>query len=243
MGSRKKVTISWSGGKDSAFSLYKILTSGDYEVVSLHTLVNSENRRVGLHGVHESLIETQARAIGIPLVRLYLESSESGQAFEVLTRSFYAQCIREKIDGVVLGDIFLEDLKEYRESFLNESGLEGIFPLWKIESSKLIGDFINLGFQAVICSADASLFGKKHLGQQISDSLIASFPESIDPCGERGEYHTFVHDGPFFKKPVPIENGEIILRWYDYQKKSEDGTNIKQRSAFWFQELRRRTES
>src|SRR6187402_2926492 len=111
MGSRKKITISWSGGKDSAFALYKILASGEYEVASLHTVINSENKRVGLHGVHESLIEMQALSIGIPLVRLYLKNSDNNESFEALTRSFYAQCVREEISSVVFGDIFLEDLR------------------------------------------------------------------------------------------------------------------------------------
>src|SRR4029079_11417701 len=105
MGSIKKITISWSGGKDSAFALYKILASGDYEVASLHTIINSENKRVGLHGVHESLIEMQARSIGIPLVKLYLKNSDSNDSFEALTRSFYAQCAQEGINTVVFGDI------------------------------------------------------------------------------------------------------------------------------------------
>jgi uncharacterized protein (TIGR00290 family) len=243
MGSGKKVTISWSGGKDSAFALYKTLASGEYDVVSLHTIINRQTRRVGLHGVHENLIEMQAQAIGIPLIRLYLESSESSESFEVLTRSFYTQCVREKITGVVFGDIFLEDLKAYRESLIRDFGLDGIFPLWQMEPSKLIADFINLGFQTVICSADASFFGKKHLGQQITHSFIESLPENVDPCGERGEYHTFVCAGPIFKRQVPVANGDVVLRWYDYQTKSEDGTNVKQRSAFWFQELFRGTDS
>jgi uncharacterized protein (TIGR00290 family) len=242
MGSVKKVTISWSGGKDSAFALYKILASGEYEVANLHTIINSENKRVGLHGVHESLIEMQARSIGIPLVKLYLKNSDNNESFEALTRSFYARCVREDINSVVFGDIFLEDLKSYRESLIKEAGLQSIFPLWQINSLNLVEDFINTGFQTLICSADTAHFGKKHLGLSIDHSLIASLPASVDPCGERGEYHTFVVDGPIFKKPIHVSKGEVVLRWYDYQKKNADSSIEKRRASYWFQELFARTD-
>ena len=243
MDSEKKVTISWSGGKDSAFALYKILAAGEYEVVSLHTIINSENKRVGLHGVREDLIEMQAHAIGIPLVKLYLKSSGDNNSFEALTSSFYDECARKKISAVVFGDIFLEELKVYREEIIKDSGLHAIFPLWQIDSSKLIADFIDLGFQTVICSADATHFGKKFLGRSMDHEMMRSFPDDVDPCGERGEFHSFVCNGPIFNKPVPVTNGEVVLRWYDYQKKNTDGSTQAQRSAFWFQELFPTTES
>jgi hypothetical protein len=131
---KKKVTISWSGGKDSALSLLKILQSGEFEIVHLHTVINEETRRVGLHGVHETLIQAQADAMGLKLVKLYLPSSEDHTAYEKLMLSFYSQCAAEQIDAVVFGDIFLEDLKNYREKMLQVSGVKGIFPLWRMKS-------------------------------------------------------------------------------------------------------------
>jgi uncharacterized protein (TIGR00290 family) len=240
---KKRVTISWSGGKDSAFALYKILASGEYDVVSLHTIFNHENQRVGLHGVHENLIETQARSIGIPLIRLYLHSSESNGPYEVLMKTFYEQCSREQIAGVVFGDIFLEDLKLYRNTLIKDSGLQPIFPLWQIDSSTLLSDIVNAGFKTMICSADAVHFGKKHLGLPMDHELIGSLPRDVDPCGERGEYHTFVFDGPIFQKPVQVSKGDIVLKWYDYQMKDENDQLQKQRTSFWFQELLARTDA
>src|SRR6187455_3373558 len=124
---RKKVSLSWSGGKDSAFALYKILLSGEYEIVNLHTVFNEETKRVGLHGVHEEMIERQAEQLDIPLIKLYLTGSEDSEAYTRLMRSFYRQCARDRIESIVFGDIFLEDLKKYREDLLQESGVNALF--------------------------------------------------------------------------------------------------------------------
>ncbi len=234
---KKKVTISWSGGKDSAFALYKILLSGEYDAVSLHTIFNRETSRVGLHGIHERLIETQAEQIGIPLTRLYLDTSADNNAFEKLSLEFYDQCKRDKTDAVVFGDIFLEDLKVYREKLLRPSGLEPIFPLWRCESHRLIHDFINTGFRTLICSADAKFFSKEAVGSLIDDCFVKQLPSTVDPCGERGEFHTFVYDGPIFKKPVEFAAGDVVLKWYDYEMTDADQQLIKQRSSYWFQDL------
>jgi uncharacterized protein (TIGR00290 family) len=237
MVSKKKVTISWSGGKDSVFALYKILLSGEYDVVSLHTIFGSDTKRVGLHGVHEQLIESQAAQIGIPLTKLYLESSSDNRAFEKLTLEFYERCRSEKIEAVVFGDIFLEDLKIYRETLLKPSGLEPIFPLWQCSSDMLISDFVNTGFRTMICSADAKFFSKEIAGSVIDDKFITQLPSNVDPCGERGEVHSVVFDGPLFKKAVGFATGDVVLRWYDYDMLDADGHSVKQRSSFWFQDL------
>jgi uncharacterized protein (TIGR00290 family) len=234
---KKKVTISWSGGKDSAFALYKVLLSGEYDVVSLHTIFNEDNKRVGLHGVHERLIESQAAQIGIPLKKLYIASSADNKAFEKVSLEFYDQCKNDKIEAVVFGDIFLEDLRVYRETLLIPSGLEPIFPLWQCASEMLINDFVNTGFLTMICSADAKFFSREIVGATIDEKLIKELPVGVDPCGERGEFHTFVYDGPLFKKKVEFGVGDVVLKWYDYEKLNPDGHSVKQRSSFWFQDL------
>ena len=237
MGLKKRVTISWSGGKDSAFALYKIMLSGEYEVVSLHTLINAGTRRVGLHGVHEKILELQAAAIGVPLEKLYLDTSDNHQSFEAVSRHFYTRCVREKIDAVVFGDIFLEDLRQYRETLLANSGLEAIFPLWQIDTRVLIDDFINSGFRTWLCSADARYFTAADMGRSLDLDFIDALPAAVDPCGERGEFHTLVVEGPYFKKKLSLRRGEVIQQGYDFQKKNDDGSLTPARAEFWFQEF------
>lgn len=237
MGLKKRVTISWSGGKDSAFALYKILLSGEYAVVSLHTLINADTRRVGLHGVHEKVLELQAAAIGIPLEKLYLGSSDNHQAFEAVSKQFYARCVREHIEAVVFGDIFLEDLRHYRETLLAASGLEPVFPLWQIDSAVLIADFINAGFRTWLCAADARYFAEADMGRELDDAFIAALPADVDPCGERGEFHTLVVAGPYFKERLPVVRGGVVRQGYDFKKKNADGTLEAARAEFWFQEI------
>jgi uncharacterized protein (TIGR00290 family) len=234
---KKKVTISWSGGKDSAFALFKILASGEYEVVSLHTVIGQETKRVGLHGVREELIELQAESIGIPLVKLYLPDSGDHEAYTSLMRSFYKSCARNGIHGVVFGDIFLEDLKKFREELLRDAGLHPCFPLWKIDTRLLVHDFINANFKTLICSADAALFTSDTVGKTIDHEFLNALPPHVDPCGERGEFHTFVYEGPVFKRSIPVALGEIVRKEYHYQKKNDDGSLDTVTSAFWFQDL------
>lgn len=234
---KKKVTISWSGGKDSAFALFKILLSGEYDVVSLHTVIGQETRRVGLHGVREALIEQQSECIGIPLVKLYLPDSNDHDAYTALMRAFYNSCASDGVHGVVFGDIFLEDLKRFREALLTDAGLHPFFPLWKIDTRLLVDDFINANFKTLICSADAALFGQEAVGRTIDQKFLETLPEGVDPCGERGEFHTFVYEGPIFKKAVKAALGDVVKKEYQYQKKNDDGSLEKLTSAFWFQDL------
>jgi uncharacterized protein (TIGR00290 family) len=237
MASKKKVTISWSGGKDSAFALYKILLSGEYEVVHLHTLFNSETKRVGLHGVHELLIEKQAEAIGIPLIKLYLPESDNHDTYANVMTRFYKDCFLEGIQGVVFGDIFLEDLREFRIGMLKRAHLEGIFPIWKIDSAKLVDDFLNVGFKTILCSAKKEFFKSSELGRTITSDFIAGLTKEIDVCGENGEFHTFVYDGPIFRRPVQFLLGHVIDKSYHYKVTLQDGTVDNQQTSFWFQDL------
>jgi len=237
MGVKKKVTVSWSGGKDSAFALFKILAQNDLEVVSLHTVLNADNRRVGLHGVHQDLIEKQAAALGIGLVKLYLDPSMDHAAYEKLMRGFYHDCSRSGIDGVVFGDIFLEDLKQYRLNILDHSGLEGIFPLWGLETGTMITDFINVGFKTIICAADKRHFDQTVPGKTIDHNFVDSLPAGVDACGENGEFHTFVYDGPVFRSPVVFTLGSTVERVYQYQVMQSDGSVSQAESVFLFKEI------
>ncbi len=234
---KQVVSVSWSGGKDSAFALHKILLSGEYKVASLHTVIGADTRRVGLHGVREELIEAQAKALNLPLKKLYLKTSDNHDAYTSLMNSFYNQSKKEGIEAIVFGDIFLEDLKEYREQLLHEAKLLPVFPIWKLDSTRIIQDFINAGFKTLICSADASLFGQQYLGKTIDHTLLQSFPKEIDPCGENGEFHTFVYDGPIFNRKIEFDLKEVVNRTYSFKKKNQDGTISEVNSSFWFQDL------
>ncbi|WP_317195251.1 diphthine--ammonia ligase [Chryseosolibacter histidini] len=237
MDSKKKVTISWSGGKDSAFALYKVLQAREFEVVSLHTVINEETKRVGMHGVRETLIERQAEALGLPLQKLYLEGSEDHDAYTRLMSDFYTQCIREHIHAVVFGDIFLEDLKIFREQLLKSSGLQGIFPLWKQDTRQLITDFIHADFKTLICAANAKYFSAAQMGKTIDDAFVRQLPEEVDPCGENGEFHTFVYQGPIFKTPASYVAGEVVKKTYTYHKADASGAPVKIETTFLFQDL------
>jgi uncharacterized protein (TIGR00290 family) len=234
---KKKVTISWSGGKDSAFALHKIVSSNNYELVNLHTVINTETRRVGLHGVHETFIEEQAKAIGLPLIKLYLPSSETTDAYKDIMIDFYERSAAQGIDAVVFGDIFLEDLKLYREELLLGTGLESLYPLWKLNSTELIKAFVAEGFKTLICSANAMYFDSSDTGRTIDDSFILNLPALVDPCGENGEFHTFVYDGPLFSTTIAYTLGEVVKRSYRYSKTLADGAVEELQSAFWFRDL------
>jgi uncharacterized protein (TIGR00290 family) len=237
MASKKKITISWSGGKDSAFALYKILQSDEFEIAGLHTVINEETERVGMHGVNQALIEEQASAIGLPLTKLYLASSESHDAYIRLIADFYSQCASENIHAVVFGDIFLEDLKSFRDALLHVAGLRGIYPVWKMDTGIMIADFISSGFKTLICAANAKHFSEAAMGKTIDHAFINALPEAVDPCGENGEFHTFVYDGPVFKKPVAFSMGEVVKKNYSYQVLNDQGIPEQAETSFLFQDL------
>jgi uncharacterized protein (TIGR00290 family) len=237
MGSKKKITISWSGGKDSALALYRILQQQDVQVIHLHTIINQETRRVGMHGIPESIIDRQAEAIGFPLVKGYLAGSEDHVAYESLIHEMYTRFASEGITHVVFGDIFLGDLRGYRERLLSHHGLAGLFPIWEVPSNVLLNEFIAAGFRTMVCAANEACFEHGILGKVIAEDFIASLPVGADPCGENGEFHTFLFDGPIFKLPVAWTLGEVVRKTYDYQVRDERGEVKQCLSVFYFQEV------
>lgn len=234
---RKNVTISWSGGKDATFALHKILATGEYNVVNLHTVIGDTTRRVGLHGVREELIDEQAACLGIPLHKLYLPEAPDHGAYETLMQDFYRECAAAHIEAVIFGDIFLEDLRAYREAMLQAVGLKGIYPLWAIPSEKLLRDFLAAGYKTVLCSANASWFMPGRLGVTIDNTFAATLPAGVDCCGENGEFHTLVYDGPLFKTPLSFRAGEVVKRSYNFQKVSPTGEPEPSSLDFWFRDL------
>lgn len=209
------VVMSWSGGKDSAIALNELLQSGDYDVVSLMTTVSEEYRRISHHGVREALLEEQARAIGIPLEKVYLPSGESAgctnDVYEAIMYRVMAGYKATGVETVAFGDLFLEDLRAWREANLAKAGMRGIFPIWKRDPTKVALEVIRLGYKAYLSCVEAKV-GLGFVGRLYDEEFLQALPSQIDPCGENGEFHSFVFDGPIFKRPVSLRVGEIVTR-------------------------------
>ncbi len=208
----EKIVFSWSTGKDSALALYKILKEGKFEVVSLLTILGKEYDRVSMHGVRRTLLEEQAKAVGLPLEEVFLSSTASNEEYENQMESVLTRFKEIGVSSVAFGDIFLEDLRRYRENNLAKVGMKGIFPNWGRNTTGLISELLDKGFKAVITCVDGRVLNPEFAGRMIDDSFLSALPPNIDPCGENGEYHSFVFEGPIFKNKLAIRTGEVIQR-------------------------------
>jgi len=207
--------LSWSGGKDSAAALWELQKGGEYEVVALLTSVSQEYRRISHHGVREELLDQQAQSIGIPLEKVYLPSN-SGQpctdeVYEKIMGDAMAKFNAKGVEVVAFGDLFLEDLRAWREANLARAGMRGIFPIWKSDTSELARGIIAYGFRAYLSCVEGKV-GAGFAGRAYDLELLRDLPPGIDPCGEYGEFHSFVYDGPIFHWPVPVTVGEMVVR-------------------------------
>ncbi len=240
----EKAFFNWSGGKDSALALHKLREVGSYEIACLLTTVNGYFDRVSMHGVRTGLLEQQAEAIGIPLKKVILPEMPDMETYE---RIMGEELLKLKAGGVsnaVFGDIFLEDLRKYREDKLAQVGLKCIFPLWKVPTHELIREFIDLGFKAITVCVNDKILDRSYVGRTIDSKFVSDLPEKVDPCGENGEFHSFVYDGPIFKKPVEFGIGEIVYKKYKRPgevSKSDDAETLNSDdpfdSGFWYCDL------
>jgi uncharacterized protein (TIGR00290 family) len=228
-----KAIFCWSGGKDSAYCLHKVLTEKLYDVKYLLTTVNDKFKRISMHGVREELLDTQAESIGIPLLKVRVSEGTNNE-YEKQMEAVLLQAKSEGINNVIFGDIFLEDLKIYRESNLAKVGMKGIFPIWKMDTKYLINDFINRQFKTVICCTNDGYLGEEWLGREIDKSFIEQLPASVDPCGENGEYHTFCYNGPLFKKKISFTIGEKVYKTLEIKI---DTVYTPSTKGFWFCDL------
>ncbi|MEO1051085.1 MAG: diphthine--ammonia ligase [Bacteroidota bacterium] len=235
--SRIPISVSWSGGKDSAFMLHKLLESDLYDIKNLHTVFDADLKRVGLHGIREELIAAQADALGLPLEKLYLTKSDDHNNYEQLVTDFYSHQRKEGIAAIAFGDIFLEDLKAYRDNFLTDAGLKGVYPIWGYDTSQLVNDFLKAGFKTRICAANSAFFTEEQVGETLTEAMVANFPAAVDPCGENGEFHTFVFDGPIFKTPVSHGVKDAVSKTYTYNKQTASGDIEEINTTFWFREI------
>ncbi|PYK36078.1 MAG: ATP-binding protein [Verrucomicrobia bacterium] len=209
------VVMSWSGGKDSAIALDELMKTGDYDVVSLMTTVSEEYRRISHHGVREALLDEQARAIGVPLEKVYLPSGEPGgctnDVYEAIMSRVMAHYKARGVETVAFGDLFLEDLRAWREANLAKAGMRGIFPIWKRNTTKVAHEIIQLGYKAYLSCVEPKV-GSGFVGRLYDEEFLQVLPSEIDPCGENGEFHSFVFDGPIFKRAVSVRVGETVTR-------------------------------
>ena len=209
---REKVIVAWSGGKDSALALYETLNSSRYEVQKLLTTVTRDYDRISIHGVRSVLLEQQAKALGFPLEKTFISKGASDEEYESELLKALKRQRDAGVSSMVFGDIFLEDIRKYRERMLVKVGVKGVFPLWKKDTRALARRFIELGFKAVIASVDSEVMVKDFVGRVYDERFLSDLPENVDPCGENGEFHSFVYDGPIFRERVSFTQGVKVLR-------------------------------
>lgn len=206
--------MNWSGGKDSSLCLYKALQSKKYDIKYLLTSVNKTHNRISMHGVRISLLKSQADSLGIPLKMIELPEQPGMDEYEEEMKKKITEIKNEGIQDTIFGDIFLEDLKIYREKQLALLGITPHFPLWKIQTKKLMDEFLELGFKAIIVCINTKFLDKSFCGRIIDQSFVKDLPKNVDVCGENGEFHSYVFDGPIFNKPINFTKGDIVYREY-----------------------------
>lgn len=217
-----KAYLNWSSGKDSAMSLYYAQNQDDYKVEKLLTTINKDVDRVTMHGVRNELLLKQAESLGLPLQISELSAETSMEDYNQKMKEATDNLISEGFTHSIFGDIFLEDLKKYREDQLKSVGIKAIFPLWKKDTRELITEFIDLGFKAIVVCTNSKYLDDSFCGRVIDHQFVNDLPENVDPCGENGEFHTFVFDGPIFNIPVAFEVGEKVNRSYKPAKDKDD---------------------
>ncbi len=209
---KAKVLMSWSSGKDSAWALYQLQQRTDVEVVGLFCTINQEFERVAMHGVRVALLQQQADSIGLPLELLPIPYPCSNEAYEAVMRDFVARAKAQQVEYFAFGDLFLPDVRQYREQKLAETGIKPIFPIWDIPTDELARTMIAQGVKTVLTCVDPKQVSAELAGREFNAELLADLPETADPCGENGEFHSFVFDGPMFRWPLKVQVGEVVTR-------------------------------
>ena len=210
----RKTLLSWSSGKDSAWTLHVLRQRDEYEVVGLVTTFNEASHRVAMHGVRMELVEAQANATGLPLWSIPLPWPCTNEIYEAAMRGVVARAVSERISVFAFGDLFLEDIRSYRIRQLAGTGLEPIFPIWgtAADTHRLANEMIDAGLQATLACIDPNQLDPRFAGREFNRTLLTELPTHVDPCGERGEFHTFCHAGPMYDSPVLVQAGEILER-------------------------------
>ena len=208
----KRILLSWSSGKDSAWSLHVIRQRADYEVVGLLTTFNEAADRVAMHAVRRELVERQAIAVGVALWSVPLPWPCSNEQYESLMAQACDRAVAAGVEGIAFGDLFLEDVRAYREKQMKDTGLEPVFPVWGLPTAALAREMIVSGVRAKLTCVDTDKLDRLFVGREFDEALLADLPGDVDPCGERGEFHSFVYAGPMFRDALPVTVGERVAR-------------------------------
>jgi len=204
--------LSWSSGKDSAWALHRLRGEPEVEITGLFTTVNREFDRVAMHGVRRTLLDAQAARVGLPLVIVPLPNPCPNEAYEAAMAAFVEQAKQRGVTHFAFGDLFLEDIRRYREEKLAGTGIDPLFPLWGLPTRELAREMVDGGLRAYVTCVDPKQAPREWAERLFDPEFVAAVPESIDPCGERGEFHTFVCEGPMFRRPLPVAVGDIVER-------------------------------
>src|ERR1700730_5105987 len=207
-----KIALSWSGGKDSAWALHRLRQRGEYDVGTLVTTLNSHFNRVAIHGFREELLDAQAASVGLPLWKIPLPWPCSNEDYESRMGTLCERAVAEGFSGFAFGDLFLEDIRAYREKMLAPTGLTPVFPVWGIPTNELARTMIEGGLRARLTCVDLKQLDASFAGREFDELFLCDLPAGVDPCGERGEFHTFVSDGPMFRQPVGCRHDHTVER-------------------------------
>ncbi len=207
-----KALFAWSGGKDSALALYQVQRQANIEIAALLTTVTEGYERLSMHGVRRELLVAQANALGYPLEEVRIPPQCTNEIYEQRMQQALEKYQQLGVTHTVFGDLFLTEVRAYREERLGRIGMQGLFPLWGRNTTELAREFIHLGFRAIIVCVDTTVLNDSFTAREYDEDLLNALPSNVDPCGENGEFHTFVYDGPIFHQPIPIERGEKVLR-------------------------------
>lgn len=237
-----KSIFNWSGGKDSALCLHRVLQEGKYKIDTLLTTLSGTNNRVTMHGVRQELLQRQAESIGLPLTQVFLPEGIGMETYDKLMQEALTPFIQEQVTHAIYGDINLEDLRRYREEQLKKAGLEAVFPLWGLPTQQVVHDFIAAGFKAVVVCVNGRILDSSFVGRELDNAFLNDLPAGVDPCGENGEFHTFVYDGPIFQNPVKFTIGEKVYKTYGTPAQNEDNCHTESSkpvfdTGFWFCDL------
>lgn len=237
MKKKEPLIFAWSGGKDSAYALFQLMKDSRYEVIYLLSTINGNNSRLSMHGVREELIEAQAVSIGIPLLKVYV-SEGTNREYEEQMKHMLLKIKVEGVNKVAFGDIFLEDLRLYRENQLGQIGMDCLFPIWKTNTLQLVKNFIGEGFKTYTCCINDGYLDKLWCGRLIDEKFIGDLPECIDPCGENGEFHSFCFDGPIYAKALSVIIGEKVYEPLEIQYKNLSASiGTIDTKGFWYCDL------
>ncbi len=209
---KRKAAMSWSSGKDSSMAAFKVLKSGKLNIVTLLTTVNADYGRITMHGVREALLQKQADACGMHTLKVEIPKNSNNEIYENAMKKAIEALKKQNVEYIIFGDIFLEDVKEYRIRMMKGTGIEPLFPLWGMDTKILAKEIINSGIKAKVSCLDPRKLDYSFGGSDFDELFLDRLPESVDPCGENGEFHTFVYSAPFFKDPIRIRTGESVLR-------------------------------